>query len=61
MIIAKKILTLYYKNWLVSNIKDKKIKANRNRIELFDKKKLVKSLPHMLLANIRIRIEYKSQ
>jgi len=60
MIIAKKILTLYYNNWLVNNIKDKKIKANINRIEIFDNKKLVKSLPHMLLNNIRIKKEYRT-
>jgi len=57
MIIAKKVVRLHYKNWLVNNIKDRKIKANKNRIELFDNKKLIKSLPLNLLNNIRIKIE----
>jgi len=51
---------LYYKNWLVNNIKDKKFKSNINRIELFDNKKLVKSLPLILLNNIKIKMEYKT-
>jgi len=59
IIVAKKILTLHYKNWLINNIKDRKIKANTNRIESFDNKKYIKSLPLKLLDNIRIKMEYK--
>jgi hypothetical protein len=45
---------------LISNIKDRKIKANKNRIEIFEYKNFNKLLPISLLNNIRIKINVKT-
>lgn len=54
LLIAHIKLNLHFKNWLVDNIKDKKLKINNNRIEIFEKSNKNKSLPMRLLNNYRI-------